>query len=496
MLETGPDTLAVKNWLNLGTELVTRRVPGVGGVLLEGAAADRNFLRYRLEYFHEGIGAAWVPVAPPSTRQVFGDEFQSWIPPGPGVFRIRLVTEDKAGNIRTASQRVFSSDSPTLTDLYVVPEVFSPNGDGVLDTALVQYRLLEPANLEFSFVDESGTTVRSILRSHAEPGDYSFSWDGRSGAGIRVADGTYRVRVLDYQQSVRVDSSPPRLPDLGFSLGAGVCKPEGLPGTALHFRRTYSISLENFSGSLRRGIAPTPAEWTSASEDYISIADALAYIYRVEAEDEAGNRAVAVVHPPEPIVLIGAASAQPSGSVVGPPGETQCSLPFELPENGLLRLEVVENFSAPLATASIFVSPRREDLCDPLLWIEDSIVASYAVGSSLPWGLPLPEQSFEVLWDGSALETGEYCVQLRGIGSNGVAWASNVVSVVANGAEAVLWFSSPLPEEKLVGPTWIRTEFRSLYDEALQVGAIESGSASFILGRVLSSENGLRISNW
>ena len=97
---TGPDTLAVKNWLNLGTELTARRVPGVGGVLLEGAAADRDFSRYRLEYASDGSNPSWLPVAPPSTRQVFGDEFQSWIPPAPGVFRVRVVAEDKAGNSR------------------------------------------------------------------------------------------------------------------------------------------------------------------------------------------------------------------------------------------------------------------------------------------------------------------------------------------------------------------------------------------------------------
>ncbi len=498
---TGPDTLAVKNWLNLGTELTARRVPGVGGILLEGAAADRDFSRYRLEYAYESGNPAWLPVAPPSTHQVFGDEFQSWVPPGPGVFRVRLVSEDKAGNSRIATQRVFSSETPVLTDLYVSPEIFSPNGDGTLDSTVVHYRVLEPANLEFEFIDLSGAVVRTISRSHAEPGEHSFVWDGRDESGIRVPDARYRLRVLDFQQFVEVDTQAPAA-SIAFSPPRTECRPEGISPSARHLDVRYEVlygadddgdpeTTDDVTVSLERGLAPTPASWEAVPEGTLSTTEVVAFLYRLVATDRAGNRTVEIADRPTPAVLLGAASAQPSGSLLGPPGETTCAWSEpDIPENGYLRLEALESWTPALSSVDIQVVPLLGAVCPLQGWAIATAAATYAVGSSLPWGLPPPDLGFEVLWDASTLAPGRYCVRLGGTDSLGDSWQSSTM-VVRRGSSATtrLELLGPLPEDQV--PLTVTPELRDLsdlYRDAVAVGAVAPGDALFFLGRVVGND--------
>ncbi len=518
---TGPDLLAVKNWLNLGTELTARRVPGVGGVLLEGVAADRSFERFRLEYALDAPSPIWLPITSPSAYQVFGSAIRNWIPPGPGAFRLRLVAEDRAGNTRVATARVFSSDTPVLTDLDVAPEVFSPNGDGSLDQAVVSYRVLEPANLEFQLVDAGGSTVRTFSRSHAVPGEFSFVWDGRSDAGLRVADGRYRLLVLDYQQVVEVDTQAP-LVTAAWSRVKQSCVSGGVVGVGnIAFTRELRFRLFEATPSvaLERALAPVPAAWHRV--DGVSAcfqeprcywvqvpeSDAVAYVYRVVAVDQAGNRTVIVVPSIEPAILLGAASGQPNGAVHGPPGDVFCSptlSPIKIPENGLLRLEALETWPVALVSVSVHVFVHPADGGETE--VVAPVLATYRVGSSQPWGLPLPEGAFEVLWDAGALPRGTHHVVLEGTGEDGQAWHSTTLSVRRElqpetpPDDPFLGVTPGVAENEIRDPLANGTVdpritpeamaiLRDLYAEAVASGAIASGHAYFLLGTVHGVES-------
>ncbi|QQR75320.1 MAG: DUF11 domain-containing protein [Holophagales bacterium] len=494
---TGPDLLAVKNWLNLGTELTARRVPGVGGVLLEGVAADRSFERFRLEYALEAPSPVWLPIAPPSAHQEFGGEIQSWIPPGPGVFRVRLVAEDKAGNTRVASARVFSSDTPVLTDLDVSPEVFSPNGDGALDQAVVSYRVLEPANLEFQFLDARGSAVRTFSRSHAIPGEFSFVWDGRDDAGTRVVDGRYRLRVLDFQQGVEVDT---RAPSASLSLVAmsPSCRPDGLAPGGRHLELWYSLersadddgdpaTVDDLEVHLERGLGQTPAIWEPIDLRSVSLDEEQAYRFRLIAIDRAGNRTSVSAAGPEPRVILGAASGQPSGQLIGPPGATQCDT-FDVPENGLLRLEALNAWPTSLVSAEVRVPPSGE--CTGGLGAVFPVLATYQVGASLPWGFPLPDLGFEVLINASGLSPGRHVVCLRGLDSSGAAWeAESRIAVRGAAGTASLKLSGAFSEDVVrTGLDGENEAISRLYRQAISAEAIEEGDALFLLGTVVGSE--------
>ena len=61
---------------------------------------------------------------------------------------VRLTVEDLAGNKRQAIKRVGWGQNSLITDVYRAPQYISPNGDGVQDSAIIHYRVLEPVNLE------------------------------------------------------------------------------------------------------------------------------------------------------------------------------------------------------------------------------------------------------------------------------------------------------------------------------------------------------------
>ncbi len=81
---------------------------------------------------------------------------------------------------------------------FASPNPFSPNGDGVLDSVELHYRVLEPVNLEFSVFNENQNLVRTIRTSHEMPGPDFITWDGHDDYGRIVPDGRYDIKVIGY----------------------------------------------------------------------------------------------------------------------------------------------------------------------------------------------------------------------------------------------------------------------------------------------------------
>ena len=89
----------------------------------------------------------------------------------------------------------------------------SPNGDGRLDSVVLRYRLLAPADVAVRVL-RNGRVVRTLFGGHVAPGSYSIPWDG---SGLR--DGSYVVRVQSVDQvatvtedvPITVDTRPPLL---------------------------------------------------------------------------------------------------------------------------------------------------------------------------------------------------------------------------------------------------------------------------------------------
>ena len=86
--------------------------------------------------------------------------------------------------------------TPVVTWLGASP-LFSPNGDGRLDSATVSYSLEAPADaVTLEVVDARGARVRSEPLGSQSTGPHDATWDGQDDAGSWVAEGTYLMRVV------------------------------------------------------------------------------------------------------------------------------------------------------------------------------------------------------------------------------------------------------------------------------------------------------------
>jgi gliding motility-associated-like protein len=100
--------------------------------------------------------------------------------PEAGTYVIELVVTDQFGCSSSASAQVVVSDTPV--PVLVIPNVFTPNGDGPND----RYRLTTAGltYLNMEIYNRWGQVVGRLVR----PDD---SWDGRSNSGEPVPEGTY-----------------------------------------------------------------------------------------------------------------------------------------------------------------------------------------------------------------------------------------------------------------------------------------------------------------
>jgi hypothetical protein len=72
----------------------------------------------------------------------------------------------------------------------------SPDGDGVADTVRIPYPVEKPAGVRILVRSAvNAEVVRRVVRSHQQPGQHHWRWDGRDGAGFVVADGSYLIDI-------------------------------------------------------------------------------------------------------------------------------------------------------------------------------------------------------------------------------------------------------------------------------------------------------------
>ncbi len=97
-----------------------------------------------------------------------------------------------------------------------VTKVFSPTCECDANTAVVAFTLRKTGRLTVSIVDADHHPIQTLIGpSAAKKGRVVATWDGQSGTGGFVSDGSYRVRIqLGYRtiympNRIHVDTRPP-----------------------------------------------------------------------------------------------------------------------------------------------------------------------------------------------------------------------------------------------------------------------------------------------
>lgn len=181
------------------TTVITYPRPGdpLGNIVeVKGTADDLHFQSYTLEYGQGDNPDAWLFVssgANPVKDNILG----KWNTFGlDGRWTLRLTAQDSVGNKNTTLAAIDLGVRKTLIkDLSAAPKLFSPNNDGRLDTAIINYELTDACQVNIDILDANGAVKKAYTTTAPSLGTYTYTWDGKDNAGAVVSDGPYTVRL-------------------------------------------------------------------------------------------------------------------------------------------------------------------------------------------------------------------------------------------------------------------------------------------------------------
>ena len=114
------------------------------------------------------------------------------VPPHP------IVAGNASAEVGTGAIHIFAASATPSVEAFLSVSVLTPNGDGVNDeveVAAVMTQFAGEVSLAVEIFDLSGRRVRELIAAPRAAGVYRQTWDGRDGAGVKVAPGLYLCRI-------------------------------------------------------------------------------------------------------------------------------------------------------------------------------------------------------------------------------------------------------------------------------------------------------------
>lgn len=188
--------------------------------------------------------------------------------------------------------------------------IFSPNGDGDMDTALVMYSLSADADITVNVLDETQAPVRTLTEGEPQAaGQHTVIWDGLDRMGQVLPDGEYLVQVSAHA-TVRNSASTIRL---SVDTQPPIIRLANLPEDVKVGGDQSELLIEGVT-------APDATVWLNDLPQPLAVSESGGFsaiyplregVNRIEltAVDEAGNRAsvtreiTLLTQPPDIVVL-------------------------------------------------------------------------------------------------------------------------------------------------------------------------------------------------
>lgn len=162
---------------------------------VQGSVSDPNILNWTVEFGAGDTPATYTPLASGTANknQEVLAQWNTYGLIGPHTLQIRAV--DTVGNERIV-QIPLNIDVPISLISYfeAVEPLFSPNGDGKLESTGIRFGLEQDALVTLSILNSGGTAVSELLSNVLlESGPVVNPWNGLNNSGVLVADGIYTV---------------------------------------------------------------------------------------------------------------------------------------------------------------------------------------------------------------------------------------------------------------------------------------------------------------
>ncbi len=231
-----------------------------------------------------------------------------------GEYSFTLAVRDRAGNTTTTSPQPVRIDrTEPVMQVEARPTIFSPNGDGVNDTATFEItpppvkKQIETWSLTLK--DLKGKLVRSFDGSGEPPRE--LVWDGTGLDGKPAADAVYSYAFLTVDQAgnrglaipktLILDTKPPQA---AVELKPALISPNGdgfgdsgtfeIAAQDENGIDRYTLEIRNDVGDLKRvfkgeGAPPKQIQWTGQDDSGANLPDGK-YTYALTVVDRAGNK--------------------------------------------------------------------------------------------------------------------------------------------------------------------------------------------------------------
>jgi flagellar hook assembly protein FlgD len=217
------DSYAPKVWeVDPGAGALSPNGDGSGDTLAITARASEAVAWHAV--VSDPAGATVESVTGTGERLAFTwDGLDAGSPRPDGTYTATFTVKDSWGNAPgTASvELVVDTVKPALDQVVAqgtAPVVFSPNGDGVADSARFGFTSTEAGSILGKVRNAAGTTIGSFTQA-MPAGAGSATWDGATSAGGTAPDGTYSVALAPRDRAGNVGASIATSVDVYKALG-------------------------------------------------------------------------------------------------------------------------------------------------------------------------------------------------------------------------------------------------------------------------------------